>query len=78
MPVVERIAGPGITPNDIELDLPACVKLDTPQANEDFKKFADTIVKHALRHASDTLRAMLASTPNAAKLADEFAERLGL
>ncbi len=78
MPVVERIAGPGIGPNDIELELPSCVKIATPEDDADFKKFADTIVRHALQHAADTLRAMLANTPNAAKLADEFQARLGL
>jgi hypothetical protein len=78
VPVVDRIAGPGIGPNDIELEMPACVKIQTPHDNEEFQKFMGTCVKQALRHASDTLRAMLHNTPNAAKLADEFASRLGL
>ena len=72
MPPVERIAGPGINPNDLCLDFPA-------EWNKDeFQKIADTIVRHSLRHASDTLRGMLANTPNAVKLADEFSARLGL
>lgn len=78
MPVVERIAGPGVSPNDIELEMPECIRITTQQDQEAFKRFADTIVKQALRHASDTLRGMLAQTPNAVQLADEFAKRLGL
>jgi hypothetical protein len=54
------------------------VKIATPEDDADFKKFADTIVRHALQHAADTLRAMLANTPNATKLADEFQARLWL
>ena len=78
MQPVDRIAGPGISPNDIELEMPSCVRIETPQDREAFKKFADTIVRHTLRHASDTLRGMLHATPNAVQLADEFASRLGL
>lgn len=78
MLIVERIVGPGISPNDVNMELPACVQLTTDGDRASFKTFVDTVVKHAFQHASDVLRMMLAETPNAVKLADEFASRLGL
>ena len=71
MPPVEGIIGPGIGPHDFELELPAEWDPAT------FGKLADEIVRRTKAYAADTLRGMLANTPNAAALADDFAKRLG-
>jgi len=77
MPAIEGILGPGMSENDINLELPNCVKLVTPVDNDEFRAFADKIVRATMRNAVTVLRNMLAQTPNAQKLADDFAARLG-
>ena len=78
MPTVEGIVGHGFSDNDIDLEIPSCVKLLTPDDHAAFKAFADTLVKATARNAAAQLRAMLAKTPNAEQLALEFAQRLGV
>lgn len=75
---LSEIVGPGHGTNDINLELPDCVKLVTPQDHAAFKAFADTVVRATAKNAARVLREMLARTPNAEQLANEFATRLGV
>ena len=77
MKPVEGLIGPGISPNDLNLDLPDCVRLATPQDGEAFKAMLATIVRATNANAARVLRSMLATTPGADQLSNEFAQRLG-
>ena len=77
MKPVEGIIGPGISPNDLNLDLPDCVKIDSPKDGQDIKRLLDTVVRATNSNAARVLRSMLATTPGAEQLANEFAQRLG-
>ena len=75
---IDGILGPGMSANDVDMEVPACVNLNDPSSSEQFKSFMDTVVRHTLSHAADTLKNMLAQTPGAEQLAKEFAARLGV
>lgn len=78
MKPVEGIIGPGMSPNDLNLVLPDCVKLQSQADNDSFKSFVDTVVRATSRNAHRVLRSMLAQTPGAEKLAEDFSKRLGI
>ncbi len=78
MKPVEGLIGPGISPNDLNVELPSCVHIDSPADGDEIKAFLDRIVRAASGNAARVLREMLAKTPGAAQLAAEFAARLGV
>lgn len=78
MTVLEGILGPAQDQDNIGLDIPDCVKIQTPEDAAQMKAFGDSIVKATTRNAVRVLRQMLAVTPNAIELGNEFAQRLGV
>lgn len=78
MKPVEGIIGPGISPNDLDLALPDCVRIVSPAEGTEFKAFMDTVVRATNRNAVRVLRSMLGPSDGGTKLASEFETRLGV
>jgi hypothetical protein len=78
MQAVAGILGPGVSPNDISMEMPVCIRVQSPSEQAELKVFLDTIVRAALKQSGTVLREMLAQTPGADQLHAEFVARLGV
>lgn len=74
----EGILGPGMSPNDISLELPACVKIASDEDAAAMKATLDKIVRATAENAASVLASMLGPSAGGQQLLAEFRGRLGV
>jgi hypothetical protein len=60
----EGVVGPGMDPNDINLNLPDCVKILSPKDEEDFRQFLGKIIQATNKNAVRQLQFLCSDLAN--------------